>query len=79
MKRRGIDYDIRKDMYESIENMTIQDMSSFFDQNVKGGEYTALVIGKKSDLDLSALKKMGDVKEMDIDYLFNYKDVEVKQ
>jgi predicted Zn-dependent peptidase len=79
LKRRGIDYDIRKDMYESIKNMTLQDLSSFFDQNIKGGEYTALVIGKKSDLDLNALKKMGDFKEMDIDYLFNYKDVEVKQ
>ena len=79
LKRRGIDYDIRKDMYESIQNMTLQDLSLFFDQNVKGGDYTALVIGKKSDLDLNALKKMGDVKEMDIDYLFNYKDEEVKQ
>jgi predicted Zn-dependent peptidase len=79
LKRRGIDYDIRKDMYESIQNMTLEDMSAFFDKNVKGGEYTALVIGKKSDLDLNALKKMGDVKEMDIDYLFNYTDVEVKQ
>ena len=79
LKRRGIDYDIRKDMYESIQNMTLQDLSTFFDQNVKQGEYTALVIGKKSDLDLNALKKMGDVKEMDIDYLFNYKDMEVKQ
>ena len=66
-------------MYESIQNMTLEDMSAFFDQNVKGGEYTALVIGKKSDLDLNALKKMGEVKEMDIDYLFNYKDEEVKQ
>ncbi len=79
LKRRGIDYDIRKDMYESIQNMTLQDLSSFFDQNVKEGKYTALVIGKKSDLDLNALKKMGDFKEMDIDYLFNYKDMEVKQ
>ena len=79
LKRRGIDYDIRKNMYESIQNMTLEDMSAFFDKNVKGGEYTALVIGKKSDLDLNALKKMGDVKEMDIDYLFNYTDVEVKQ
>jgi len=79
LKRRGIDYDIRKDMYESIQNMTLQDLSTFFDQNVKQGEYTALVIGKKSDLDLNALKKMGDVKEMDIDYLFNYTDMEVKQ
>lgn len=79
LKKRGIDYDIRQDMYAAIEKMTMEDMNTFFNESIKGGEYTALVIGKKSDLDLNALKKLGAVKEMDIDHLFNYKDLEVKQ
>ena len=61
------------------KKMTFEDMNDFFEKSIKGGEYTALVIGKKSDLDLNALKKLGEVKELDIDYLFNYKDMEVKQ
>ncbi len=79
LKKRGIDHDIRKEIYSTIENMTIEDLKSFFDNNIKGGKYTALVIGNKKDMDLKALKKLGVVKELDIDYLFNYKDIKVKQ
>ena len=79
LKKRGLDYDIRKEMYSTIEEMNFEDLNEFFEESIKGGEYTALVIGKKSDLDLNALKKLGEVKELDIDYLFNYKETEVKQ
>ena len=59
LKKRGLDYDIRKEMYSTIEEMNFEDLNEFFEESIKGGEYTALVIGKKSDLDLNALKKLG--------------------
>jgi hypothetical protein len=31
-----------------------------------------MVIGNKKDIDFKALKKLGKLQEMDIDYLFNY-------
>jgi predicted Zn-dependent peptidase len=77
--KRGIDYDIRKDMYQQIQEMGMKDINAFFDSNVKGKDYSVAVIGNKNDLDLEALKKLGEVHEMDVDYLFNYKEVEVKQ
>jgi len=77
--KRGIDYDNREGMYNEIQNMTMEDVSNFFDSNVKGQDFSISVIGNKKDLDLKALKKLGKVHEMDIDYLFNYKEVEVKQ
>jgi predicted Zn-dependent peptidase len=76
--KRGIDYDIRKDMYEQIENMDMKDVSTFFDNNVKGKDYSVAVIGNKNDMDMEALSKLGKVHEMDIDYLFNYKNEAVK-
>ncbi len=79
LKNRGIDYDIRKDIYKEIQEMTIDDLNAFFDDNIKGLNYTALVIGNKNEMDMQALKKLGKVQELDIDYLFNYKDIEVKQ
>ena len=33
----------------------------------------------KSDMDMKSLEKLGTVQEMDIDYLFNYKELDVKQ
>ena len=77
--KRGIDYDIREEMYDEIQNMTMEDVSNFFDTNVKGQNFSISVIGNKKDLDLKALKKLGKVHEMDVDYLFNYKETEVKQ
>ncbi|MEN8125848.1 MAG: insulinase family protein [Bacteroidota bacterium] len=79
LKKRGIDYDIRKDIYNEIQGMTMNDLKTFFDDNIKGLNYTALVIGNKNEMDMQALKKLGKVQELDIDYLFNYKDIEVKQ
>ena len=39
-----------------------------------------MVIGNKKDLDVKSLKKLGKIKELEIDYLFNYVDKkEVKQ
>ncbi|WKK64662.1 M16 family metallopeptidase [Lutimonas zeaxanthinifaciens] len=79
LKKRGLDYDIREKMYKEIEEMTMADLSNFFTSNIKGQNYSVSVIGNKKDLDMQALKKLGKVHEMDIDYLFNYKETEVKQ
>jgi len=79
LKDRGLDYDIRKDIYNEIQKMTMDDMVQFFNENIKGSKYTTLVIGNKKDMKMDALKKLGEVKELDIDYLFNYKNTAVKQ
>jgi len=79
LKKRGIDYDNREEIYNEIQNMTMEDLSNFFNENVKGKNYSVAVIGNKNDMDMKALSKLGQVHEMDVDYLFNYKEVEVKQ
>ncbi|GAL77673.1 hypothetical protein JCM19274_5386 [Algibacter lectus] len=35
-----------------------------------------MVIGNKKDIDFKALKELGKVQEMDVDYLFNYEKTE---
>ncbi len=79
LQDRGIDYDIREDMYKEIQTITMEDLSTFFVENIKGSKYTAMVIGNKKDMKMDALKKLGAVKEFDVDYLFNYKNTTVKQ
>ncbi|MGI9531401.1 M16 family metallopeptidase [Lutimonas sp.] len=79
LQKRGIDYDYREDMYREIQNMTMEDVNEFFNDNIKGKSYSVSVIGNKNDLDMKALAKLGEVHEMDIDYLFNYQETEVKQ
>jgi zinc protease len=79
LKKRGIDYDNREEMYHQIQNMTMDDVSNFFDENVKGKNYSVSVIGNKNDLDMKALEKLGKIHELGVDYLFNYQTTEVKQ
>ncbi len=66
-------------MYGEIQNMTMEDINEFFNNNIKGLDYSISVIGNKKDLDMKALTRLGEVQEMDIDYLFNYKETEIKQ
>ncbi len=72
LKKRGITEDNRKEMYETIKNMSMEDLKSFFMENISGNEYNVLVIGNKNDVDFEALKKLGVVQELELDYLFNY-------
>lgn len=72
MKDRGITEDNRAEVYNEIEKMTLQDFAKFFNEKIKGNEYTVAVIGNKKELDMKALSKLGKVQEMDVDYLFNY-------
>ena len=72
LKKRGIDYDIREEMYNVIQDMTLEDLKAFFEENIKGGNYNVMVIGNKNDVDLKTLSKLGEVEELDVDYLFNY-------
>ncbi|WP_156772375.1 M16 family metallopeptidase [Urechidicola croceus] len=79
LKQRGIENDNREAMYKEIQNMTMEDLNTFFKNNVSGKDYSVSVIGNKKDLNLKELEKLGEVHEMDIDYLFNYQNTEVKQ
>ncbi|PQJ72846.1 M16 family metallopeptidase [Polaribacter butkevichii] len=80
LQKLGIDNDNREAMYNAIKEMTIDDLKTFFNKNIKGESYNVMVIGNKKDLNVESLQKLGKIKELDIDYLFNYVDKkDVKQ
>ena len=74
-QRRGLDYDVRKTNYERIPGITMEGMRTFFDKEVKGRNYTFLVIGKKSAMDLKVLEKLGPVREVSKREIFGYDEV----
>ncbi len=79
LKDRGIENDNREAIYKEVQGITLDDLSKFFEENINGTEYTTLVIGNKKDLKADALKKLGKITELDVDYLFNYTTTKVKQ
>lgn len=74
LKERDIDYDIRENLYNDIKKMTLADLTKFFNEVVKGNNYTFLLIGNEKDMPIQKLKTYGKVQKMDVDYLFNNKE-----
>lgn len=72
LKKRGFDNDNREELYNTISNMSLADLKTFFEENIKGEQYNVMVVGNKKDINFDALEKLGKVQEMDIDELFNY-------
>jgi len=68
----GIDYDIRKDVYEYVHNADLEGFSKFFDENIKGSKYSVLIMGNKAQLDADVLKQLGTVQELTLEEIFGY-------
>ena len=69
---KGIDYDIRKDVYTTIKGASLDDMKKFFNDRVKGNEFTIALIANKKDLNKEVLASFGKVVELKKDELFPY-------
>lgn len=70
--KRGLTYDIRKDMYAKLPGLSMADLKTFFDSHVKGKPFTYLVIGKKENVDFKVLESLGAVKELSLEEVFGY-------
>jgi len=71
-KRKGIENDPRKDVYEKVQNFTQEDLNTFFNERIKGKKYKILILGNKNDVDFNVLKKYGEIKELTLEQIFNY-------
>lgn len=70
--RYGVDYDLRKDLYEKVQAATFNDVYNFQEKYVKGKKYNILVLGDKNKVDFKVLKKFGDVKELTLEEIFGF-------
>ncbi|MFN0275408.1 MAG: M16 family metallopeptidase [Chitinophagales bacterium] len=71
-KRRGLDYDVRSDIYAGISKMDMDAMQQFFDEHIKNRNYTILVLGDKTKIDINYLKTLGEFKELTLEEVFGY-------
>jgi len=71
-KDKGLDYDLRKDIYSKVKDMSFENLKSFHQKYVKDKKYNISVLGDRSKLNFSALSKYGKVTELNLDELFGY-------
>ena len=71
-KERGLDYDLQKVVYDSLQTIDFDDVQMFFDNNIKGKNYTFSVIGYEKMIDKKVLEKLGPVEVLTLEELFGY-------
>jgi predicted Zn-dependent peptidase len=71
-KRLGSEADSREEIFNNIENFTMEDLQNFHEEYINGNEYTILVLGSKDELNLDALKEYGEVKFLTLEDVFGY-------
>ena len=63
--KKGFDHDIRKDIYQQIPSLTMEDLKNFYNNRISGSNYRIMIIGDTNKLDLAALEAYGKVKVME--------------
>jgi predicted Zn-dependent peptidase len=71
-RRLGIDYDIRKDVYDKLPKLTLKDLQSFHEQNVSNSKYNIMVLGKREKINQEELGKAGPITELELQEIFGY-------
>ena len=71
-KEHGLDTDIRKDVYNNVDSITMEDIKNFHKKNLSGKPYTYVVVASEKKLPLEEMKKIGEVKKISLEELFGY-------
>lgn len=72
LKKLGIDYDVRKDVYAEIQTLTLPELTAFYNSEVKPLKYNTAIIGKKENLNMDSVNKMGTFTELGLEDIFGY-------
>jgi predicted Zn-dependent peptidase len=72
VKKLGIDYDIRENLYKEVQNFDMNSLKDFHNSHISSGNRVVMVLGSKEDLDLEVLKKYGEIKHLTLEDVFGY-------
>jgi len=68
----GYTTDSRKDIFDNVQNMSLEDVKGFQELFVKNRPYTYCILGDSKDLDLKSLDKIGNIKKLTQEEIFGY-------
>jgi predicted Zn-dependent peptidase len=71
-RQKGIDFDARKKEYESIDQVSVNDIRQLHDRELSARPYAYCIVGSAKKIDLDDLKKIGEVKNLSLEEIFGY-------
>lgn len=69
---RGHKTDLRRVVFETLQQANAADLLDFQRRTVRGRRYTWLVLGDRQHVDFQYLRKIGPVKELPLEQVFGY-------
>ena len=71
-KRKGLDYDQRKEEYTELDTLTLNDVKQFHSRELAGKAYTYCVVASDKKIKQDDLQKVGAVKTLTLEQVFGY-------
>jgi hypothetical protein len=71
-KRKGLNYDIRKTIFESVGNLGFEQLNTFHDNELKAKPYTYCIVASDKRVTDEDLKKYGELIKPDMKQIFGY-------
>ncbi|MBQ0152583.1 MAG: insulinase family protein [Chryseobacterium sp.] len=71
-KELGLNEDYRKQVYTSVDGVTMNDLKKFHTTNISGKPYTYAIVASEKKVPMEEMKKLGEVKKITLEELFGY-------
>ena len=71
-EKLNLSEDTRRQLFEAVQNMTLDDVVAYQQANVKGRKYSTCILGRESDLDMKSLEKWGKIIRLTQEDIFGY-------
>jgi predicted Zn-dependent peptidase len=71
-RKLGLQHDVRKDVYEALDKMSMTDVQRFFDEHYKGKTFNYAIIGSTEKIKKEDLQKYGNLIEVSLTDIFGY-------
>lgn len=72
LEKLGIHHDYRKDIYQDIKKMKLEDLVNFYHSKVQPIQYNTAIIGKRENLNTAAASQLGELHELTLEEIFGY-------
>jgi hypothetical protein len=57
---------------ENLLSLQLEDLTQFYNQEIKPISYNVAIMGKKENLDHSAIENLGDFQDLSLEEIFGY-------
>ncbi len=71
-KRKGLDRDIRKEVYENFQKVDFANLQQFAKENISDKPYTYCIVASEKKINMNDLAKYGEVKKLSLEEIFGY-------